>query len=232
MSYFLFAIYEAEPQVSTELAAAIEDNARTFLAGHNQILNADLFVPDQEEALFFEDGPAPALMLQIEAADVETLETLVASLQFKPLFLETPLNLTPEVRPSFGIFEAVGVPVLGQKDVSPRTAPMSFVVRYYGPMPDQNAFQAFYVANHLPMLAKFPAIRNAYAFLPVSWQNPGLPQCEILLGNEVVFDNVKALNEAMQSDVIAELRKDSRQFPPFGHSTHHTMQRISLVAKH
>ncbi|MBZ0217121.1 MAG: EthD family reductase [Fimbriimonadaceae bacterium] len=228
MSVSLLAAYEAASSQSAILSAWFEDAPQQFLADVDDLLNVDIFVPEAEEALFFDDGPAPAAMLQIEAANAATLQELLDAEIFKELFLEEPGRRVPGLKAGFGLFETVSVPVFGQSEPAPRSAPMSFVVRYYGPMADQTAFHAFYVANHLPLLAKFPGIRNAFAYLPIAWRNPGLPESQVLLGNEVVFDSVRALNDALKSDVIVELRNDSRQFPPFGHSTHHAMRRRAL----
>ena len=230
MVFSLFATYEADAANAAALSTWFLDRPHQFLQDFEGISQADLFVPDPEKALFFDDGPPPAAMLQIEASELTPLQRLIDSGSFKEIFLDEPLRLIPDARAGFGIFETIAVPVFGEAIAVPRTAPMSFVVRYYGPMDDCQAFHDFYVANHLPLLAKFPGIRNAFAYLPVQWRNPGLPESGVLLGNEVVFDSVLALNEAMQSDIITELRDDSRQFPPFGHSTHHAMRRRSLLA--
>lgn len=225
----LIATFEADGAASERLSSWFQSAPKQFMTDYEGILNVDIFVPDPEKTLFFDEGPPPAAMLQIEAVDLMPLQILIDSVTFKEMFLDEPVRLVPDVRPGFGVFESISVPIFGETVAGPRTAPLSFVVRYYGPMDDQQAFREFYVANHLPLLAKFPGIRNAFAYLPVNWRNPGLPESSVLLGNEVVFDSVGALNAAMQSDIMVELRDDSRQFPPFGHSTHHAMQRQPLL---
>jgi hypothetical protein len=190
----------------------------------------DLFVPDPEPALFFDDGPGPAAMLQISSRARADLERLAHAPEFSSLLAEEPARAAPEAELSFGLFEVLPTPVGGQERAAPRTAPMSFVVRYYGPMADEAAFTRFYVQNHPQVLARFPEIRNVFCYLPVPWDNPGLPASRVRLGNEVVFDDVAALNAAMSSPVMELARADSAQFPPFGHSTHHPMRRRSLTA--
>ena len=230
MIFNLFMTYEADATCSAMLADWFEGEPRTWLASKEGVLKSDLFVPDPEKALFFDDGPAPSCILQIHAEHLEFLEELVNAFDFARLFLDGPVGLAPEIDASFGMFRTVRYPVAGVTDPESRTAPMSFVVRYYGPMSDIAAFHDFYVANHLPLLAQFPNVRNVFAYLPVSWRNPDLPQSQVLLGNEVVFDSVSALNAAMSSEIMPALRKDSSQFPPFGHSTHHATQRRDYVS--
>jgi len=229
MRFCLFMTYEADPGTAAGLAQWFESEPRAWLAKQSGLLKADLFAPDPDKALFFDDGAAPAAMVQIDTERLETLEALIWESDFKRLFLDEPLARVSDIWPSFGIFRAIETPVAGQALPQPRTAPMSFVVRYYGPMPDMTAFHDFYVANHMPLLATFPDIRNVYAYLPVAWRNPGLPPSKVLLGNEVVFDSVASLNDALHSDVITALQQDSSQFPPFGHSTHHAMRRRDFL---
>ncbi len=77
--------------------------------------------------------------------------------------------------------------------------------------------------------AKFPGIRNVLCYLPLNWQSmKEITDDYMFLGNEVVFDDLDALNQALASDVMREVQADSEQFAVFGYSTHHAMQR-SLV---
>lgn len=132
---------------------------------------------------------------------------------------------------TFGVFRSLPFPVCGSDLIAPRTAGLSFLVRYYGPMRDVRAFQDFYTANHPPILGCLPAVRNVFCYLPQKLDAAGLPLSEIMLINEVVFDDVEQLNAALRSDVIMALKADSAQFPPFGHSTHHAMRRDRLVGE-
>jgi uncharacterized protein (TIGR02118 family) len=90
-------------------------------------------------------------------------------------------------------------------------------------MEDEAAFQSAYAERHPPILATFPAIRNVRVYLPV----PEGPRPSIRLLNEVVFDDLDALNHALASDVMAQLRADSAGLPPRGPSSHHAMARES-----
>ncbi len=105
-------------------------------------------------------------------------------------------------------------------------------MRYYGPTDDQAAFVRFYTHNHPPILATFPGIRNVLCYLPLDWRsNKKVPDSSLILGNEVVFDDLDALNRALESDVMPQLRADGRRFAEFGFNTHHAMRRQRIHAK-
>jgi hypothetical protein len=133
------------------------------------------------------------------------------------------LSARPEFREAddLGLFRTLTTPVNGE--VAPREAALSLLVRYFGPMPDEGAFQNAYSDRHPPILARFPAIRNVRVYLPL----PEGPRSAIRLLNEVVFEDLDALNHALASDVLAQLRADSATLPPRGACSHHAMERES-----
>ena len=56
-----------------------------------------------------------------------------------------------------------------------------------------------------------------------------MPTSDCMLGNEVVFDSLAALNAALASEMRHELRRDYQGFPPFsGPVSHHAMLRERL----
>lgn len=229
LSYSLFAVYEGPDAHSPVLAdyfrEAFSDGASFGLEG----ISADLFLPEAEDVLLFDDGPGPAAVLQFSSRECALLEVLLRHERFRQHFVQVPLNQSPGVSVTFGIFRSLPSPVAGEEEVCPRTAGLSFLVRYYGPMPDITAFQDFYTANHPPILGRLPGIRNVFCYLPDKFDCAGLPQSEVMLINEVVFDAVEQLNVALGSDIVGCLKADSARFPPFGHSTHHAMRREILL---
>ncbi|MFT7265658.1 MAG: hypothetical protein ACI9A2_003745, partial [Halioglobus sp.] len=112
-----------------------------------------------------------------------------------------------------------------------RTAALSFVVRYYGPVENQAEFVDFYTKNHPPLLAKFPDIRNVLCYLPMDYEQAGnIGDDSLVIGNEVVFDNLDALNAALASDAMPALSDDSKNFAKYGYSTHHAMYREAVYS--
>ncbi len=198
---------------------ALEDIART-----PGLTSFDVMTPAPGKVRFFDDGPAPLVIVHLTAEVPEPLIDLARSDPFRDAFWNTPQRLA-DVSPDFGIYEAIAEQVDGTPDPENRQAALSFVVRYFDPIADAVRFRDFYVANHPPILAQFPGARNVFCYLPLGLDLGDLPTAKVALGNEVVFDDLAALNTALSSSVLADLREDSKNFPPHGHSSHHAMIR-------
>jgi len=124
------------------------------------------------------------------------------------------------------IFETVHFAIPGHQTPPPRTAPLSFVVRYYGPTDDVAELVRFYTENYPPILATFPAIRNVLCYLPLDWRSTkDVPDARVIIGNEVMCDDLDALNRALESDVMPVLKANGRRLGEFGFNTHHAMRR-------
>lgn len=229
MSHSLFAYYEGPAAYTPVLSNWFRGQSLQWLASLEIVIDADLFVPETGHTAVFSDGPGPAAMLEFSSLELAEIEGMIVDDEFRRHFLRTPAKLAPEADITFGIFRSLATPVAGADAIRPRTAGLSFVVRYYGPMADETAFQDFYTANHPPILARFPEIRNVFCYLPVATQASELSLSNIVLGNEVVFDDLQCLNVALQSNIMPLLKADSVGFPPFGHSTHHAMKREKLL---
>lgn len=227
MHYSLFAIYEAPAAQSGRLAASFRETPPACPASLADGLALDLLLPEPEPVVLFDDGPAPPAILQFTLASRDLLDALLRDSWFRRSFLDMPVSISS---PSFRAFRVQPSPVAGENSVRPRTAGLSFVVRYFGPMPDEGAFIDFYTANHPPILGRLPKVRNVRCYLPEALPEADLPAARTRFINEVVFDDVADLNAALGSDVIADLRADSACFPPYGHSTHHAMRREALLS--
>ncbi len=231
MSYSLFAIYEGPGEATPLLAEHFRMLATQDTRLRLDAVNVDLFVPETREILLFDDGPAPAAVLSFSSEEREPLQALVREGAFRQWAVQVPRDLLAGVSMSFGLFETFPFPVAGSDSIMPRTAGLSLLVRYYGPMPDVAGFQDFYTNNHPPILGLLPAIRNVFCYLPEALGLNALQRSEVMLINEVVFDDVESLNRALDSDVVPALKADSARFPPFGHSTHHAMLRETVLSE-
>jgi len=86
--------------------------------------------------------------------------------------------------------------------------------------------------NHPPIVAKFPNIRNVLCYLPLGWRDVGEVTDErLVIGNEVVFDDLESLKGALATEVTEEAIADSEQFESFGYSSHHAMHREMVYRK-
>jgi uncharacterized protein (TIGR02118 family) len=227
MPFNLIAFYEGPHALSDAVVGCLK--AGGAVLSRRGVTGADLFTPHPGETVLFDDGRSPAAMIQISGPQLAPLREFAADPAFRAAFHDAVTKVSGEIEQSFGLFEAFAWALPGASAPVARTAPFSFVVRYYGPMQDERAFQHAYTATHPPLLAQFPKIRNVLCTLPVDGPLDGLPPTAIKLGNEVVFDNLADLNASMSSPVMTELRADSANFPPYGHSTHHPMDRQPLI---
>lgn len=226
--------YEGPATASGKLASWLRGDALQWLKTDKacevaEDLELDVFVPETGKTEPFDDGAGPAAILQLSSNRKETLSALAGTPGFTDTFYGDALRLEPDLMISLGLFEVLTTQVAGEPEARPRTAGLSFFVRYYGPAESPSAFQNFYTANHPPILARFPDIRNVICYVPLVLPSTDIPHSEILLGNEVVFDDLAHLNVALRSDVLVSLRADSANFPPFGRSTHHAMVREKFV---
>ncbi len=219
MTIALFLTYDRPATLAPRLQEAFRERALAFLAVRPEVKSVDLFHPAAGEVLVFGDEVPPPLLVQIDVDTVAAAEALVAADGF------AAVAAIAERPPGLDVFQVQDFPI-AQGEPVPRTAPLSFVVRYFGPTDDDAAFARHYVTHHPPILARLPGVRNVLCYLPVAWRNrSGLKASGAFFGNEVVFDDLAALNRSMVSPVLAELRRDSSQFPRFGHNTHHAMLR-------
>ena len=189
-----------------------------------EVIAASLFTPDQAEDPYVDDGAPPALMLEIEVGDLGALDALFADAAIRDQ-IEAAGPLAKG-----DAFELLSFPIAGVDAPAYRSSPMSFVVRYFAPVSDEMLFRDYYLENHPPIMADMPGIRNVLCYVPVPWSNPApIPSSGCILGNEVVFDSLDALNAALASDVRHRLRDDYKSFPVKpGPNTHYAMQRVDF----
>lgn len=185
------------------------------------------YQPAGGEVPLFVEGAGPALLVELNLGTADEARQLLASAAFR--------DALGAGRPAAGgqamvdVFHSVPFPLPGHIKPPPRTAPLSFVVRYCRPVADEQAFAAFYTLHHPPLLARFPGIRNVLCYLPTGLELPGGVQPSgAFFGNEVVFDDLDSLNRALASEVLPLLKADGKRFAPFGHSSHHAMLRRPL----
>lgn len=181
----------------------------------------------------FDDVPRPPLLVELNLADLHVARDLIGSAPFQEALT---LRIDGETghRPGSADIRAATVDVFtprhfdlpGHAEPPRRTAALSYVVRYYRPAPDEQAFVDFYVSHHPLLLARFPGIRNVLCYLPTELELPeGMASSGAFFGNEVVFDDLDALHRALESDVLQELLAEGKTFPPYGHCEHHAMLR-------
>ena len=206
-----------------------------FLKAESAVRVVEFYVPEAGDVPKMENVPAPAFIVQIDMQGSDTAKALVNSEKFQALFMDENSFGAPVDEIKLEVTEVVPFPLQGQTTPSARTAPLSFVVRYYGPIKNAAEFVDFYTKNQPPILSKFPGVRNVLCYLPLDWQNEGeVLDNRLLVGNEVVFDDLEALKAALKSDVLPAARADSMHFSKHfdvEHIIHHAMHRELVYSR-
>ncbi len=189
----------------------------------------DLYVPaaGRPKDPMVNDSGGPPFLMMLELSSIAALKQIVRSENFAAPLSRLPAGLDL----SADAMERRYYSVSGQRSAMTLSAPFSYSVRYHRPAEDEARFVDFYLANHPPLLARLPDVRNVICYLPLAGIDPaGLPSADYMLGNEVVFDTIEAFNTAMASEQRRALRADFARFPRFtGANTHYPMERTRLV---
>ena len=188
--------------------------------------------PSEERVHDMDELVPPALMVEIGVDSLEAARTLVDSDKFQQLFNNKQrFTSTPE-RIDLEILEKIHFALPGNDTPPPRTAPMSFVVRYYGPVRNGSDFVDYYINHHPQIAARFPGIRNVLCYMPTGWRDMDrIDDEQMIVGNEVVFDDLESFKAALASEVFSELRADGENFEKWGYSSHHAMHRELVYSR-
>lgn len=232
MTIALFITIRADVNTSVALNRYFQGAPLELLTGRSEVLSIDLFTPELGDVPTFTDGVGPPLVAQIDVATAGNAQSLVESPEFAQMIMHPSEIPTTVDRIELDAFETVYFPLPGDPDPLPRTASLSFMVRYYRPTDNEREFADYYMANHPPILATFPGIRNVLCYVPIDIEaTRKFSGSGVFFGNEVVFDNLAALNNALASDARTRLRADFETFRSFGHNTHHAMLRERLFER-
>lgn len=219
-----FCWFASLPHASLDLAWLSDVIAAT--PGLRQGL---IFTPSHTSDPYLDDGPPPQLVLQLYFDDIGALETALAPnghLQ-RLIALETDgatqqamlVRRYPVLDPNFR--------------TPPGETPCTYLVAYEGVAEDLPAWLAFYIADHPPIMAQFPCIRQIEIYTGIDWCGR-LPWRRVshMQRNKVVFDSQAALTAALNSPVRHEMRASFRKFPPFtGPVTHFPMLTTTVLPK-
>ncbi len=203
----------------------------TLLKSNPAVGAVEFYTPEPGEVPSMDDIPRPTLIIQIEIDSAEQARALGESASFEKLFLHKALFGAPTDKINMEILKTVHFDLPGHDSPPPRTAPLSFVVRYYGPVKDAARFRNFYMESHPPILARFPGIRNVLCYLPVGGETGEISDARLVIGNEVVFDDLASLKAAFDTEVLQEAITDGQRFEPHGYNSHHAMHRESVYQR-
>ncbi len=219
---------------SINLANDYIDQPLSLLTSNSAVSAVEFYTPEvsDEPVHDMDELTPPALIVEINLDSAADAELLVNSPAFRKAFTDKSRFANPAERIDVEILEKMHFNLPGHDSPPARTAPMSFVVRYYGPFRDGSDFIDYYINHHPQIAAKFPGIRNVLCYLPLDWRNMDKIDDEtMLIGNEVVFDDLESFKAALASDVFTELRADGKKFESWGYSSHHAMHREAVYTR-
>jgi hypothetical protein len=188
-----------------------------------------VYTPAHTHDPYLNDGPPPALALQLYFADIAELEAALAA----DGHLQTLRSLQCEGATQ----QATVVRRYPVPDPTFRTPagerPCTYLVAYEGKAEDLPVWLAHYIADHPPIMARFPGIRQIEIYTCMDWCGSlPWPRVAHMQRNKVVFDGPAALTEALNSPVRHAMRAAFHRFPPFtGPVTHYPMA-TTVVTPH
>jgi hypothetical protein len=202
-----------------------------FLAATPGLRQALVFTPSSTTDPYLDDGPPPQLALQLYFDDIASLEAAAGG---HLLGLATK-DALPSMRAANVTQQAMLVRRFAVPDPTFRTPqgelPCTYLVAYEGEADDLNAWLAHYIADHPPIMARFPCIRQIEIYTCMDWCGSlPWPRVRHMQRNKVVFDSPAALTSALNSPVRHEMRASFGRFPPFtGPITHFPMATMTVV---
>jgi hypothetical protein len=186
-----------------------------------------ILTPSSTSDPYLDDGPPPRLVLQLYFNDIAALEAALAA--------NGHLRELNALQPDGATQQAMLVRRYPVPDPTFRTLPgdqsCTYLVAYEGAAEDLTAWLTHYIADHPPIMARFPGIRQIEIYTCIDWCG-GLPWPRVthMQRNKVVFDNRAALTAALNSPVRHEMRAAFHRFPSFtGPITHFPMATTTVM---
>ena len=188
-----------------------------------------IFTPSSTSDPYLDDGSPPQLVLQLYFHDIAGLEAaLAAGGHLQQLASLGGTGATQQAM----LVRRYPVPNPTFR-TPPGELPCTYLVAYEGTAEDLPAWLAHYIADHPPIMARFPAIRQIEVYTCIDWCG-GLPWPRVahMQRNKVVFDSPSALTAALNSPVRHEMRAAFHGFPSFtGPITHFPMTTATVLPK-
>ncbi|GEM_PF-729713 len=234
MNIAIFITVWTAVATTSEVDTYFRDLPLAWLKSSPAVELVEFYTPASGRLSMMYESGAPAMMIEVNTDSIEKAKELVYSGEFKKLFTSKRLYPFAVEKINVEILEVVNYKLPGHETPPVRTAPLSFVVRYYGPVKNHSGYVDYYTNHHPALLAKFPGIRNVLCYLPVNWQSSEqVTDSRLLIGNEVVFDDLAGLEAALHSPVMDEVSKDGKQLAKFniGDGTHHAMEREQVYKR-
>lgn len=221
--FALFLTFYARDAAARASAADLE-KVRTLTRALPGLRRGLLFTPERALDPFAEYPPPPQLALQLYFPDIALLEAAAGPRGGLKALAEP--GALPSVDMQGASQQAMLVRAFPVPDPAFRTppgaAPCSDIIHYPGTVENFDAWLAFYLASHVPLMQRLPGIRELEIYTRIDWTSAlPWPKAEHVQRNKVVFDDAAALAAALRSPVRAEMRADFLRFPRFAGGNRH-----------
>ncbi|WP_233830128.1 ethyl tert-butyl ether degradation protein EthD [Paraburkholderia sp. ZP32-5] len=213
---------EATAGAESPLDACALMHAASDIAGLAQLIVHEP-VSHQHGADTARDPATPSCMLQWYFDDLDALERALAPSGSVDRALR---------RAAFATLDesTFSQQVMAVRKLSPPEAmPMNgceqrctYMVAYEGPADDFDAWLTHYLRHHPPLMLQLPALRELEIYTRMDYCS-GLPfaRTNPMQRNKVVFDDARALADALASPVRDAMRRDFHALPPYSGATPH-----------
>jgi len=231
IAYFLAFRHRGNPgaRVNAAEATCFAEIARAT----PKLRKALLFTPAHAHDPYLKDEPPPLFAAQLYFADIAALEAALAPtghLQALTSRRDFPGLLDGDVTQQAMVTRSFAVPD-PQFRTAPGELPCTYLVAYEGMAEDLPLWLGHYIAQHAPIMRRFPGIRELEIYTRLDWCG-ALPwrRADYMQRNKVVFDDAASLTAALNSPVRHEMRADFGKFPPFtGGNTHYPMATVTVL---
>lgn len=181
-----------------------------------------IYAPATARDYYTDDGPSPALALQLYYDDLPTLEATLRSGGALDLMgaslAAVEIHHQVMVGRPFPVDDANWQPDEGQ-------ARCAYLVHYPGAAEDFNAWLDHYLDHHPQIMRTFARIREIEIYTRADWRDTlNWTQKHYMQRNRLIFDSAAALEAALNSEVRHHMRADFESFPKFtGENMHYPM---------
>jgi uncharacterized protein (TIGR02118 family) len=195
-----------------------------------RLTRAQVHTPSSASHPYIEEGPPPALVLQLYFPDLFALEATLSRnghLHALNSRTEFPILASAKIAEQAMLVRPFAVPELSPKCEEPSC---TYLVSYEGEADDLNAWHAHYLESHTHRVSMLPGLRELEVYTRLDWVS-ALPWVRLnyMQRNNVAFDSAEAFEAALRSPVRQAIRADFKGFPPFtGPNRHHAMATHSI----
>ena len=192
---------------SRRLSPPEHDALRKLLRGCPGLIEGSIYTFSAIKHPYTLEGLAPVLAIELEFATVTTCEfSLRHDTHLLPL-------AEPDFLPSLDGAEQLQQAMLGRHFQVLEPCPLgadrnvfTYLVDYIGPAKDEQAWHDNYLESHVPIMQRFPGIRDVAVYTPaVGVTRFTFCTAAAMQRNKVIFDSSDTLSEALASPVRAQI---------------------------